>query len=188
MRGTGISDVLESHATAPAVHSSWQQHPQQQQENSHSSQGSSSTARHLNQVGPVYADMPGDLMGLESILAAARDAFGYFEPGALQSQRPSAPQQYVPRSRALGATQSRSTPGTVTLVITFESAHPGVEVRLPGLPRGFNVSVVPYGSTPSLQQQGGCSFSRLQYFDQEVDCPGLTVGSQWEATLVDAGV
>lgn len=185
----GGSHVLGPLTTAAAVPTHWQQHPDLGQQQDRISP-SSTTRRSLHQVGPVYADMPGDLLGLESILAAARDAFGYYlEPGVVQQrQQPSASQQYVPRSRALGGVHSRSTRGTVSLVITFQSTHPGVEVHLPGPPRSFNVSVRPYGSSPSSQQQqGGCSFSQLPYADQEVDCQGLTVGSQWEATLVDAG-
>lgn len=140
----------------------------------------------------MYADLPaGDLLGLDAILAAARDALAYLDPSFAQVQQP---RPYAPRSRsALGASSSRELrgPDSLMLVVSFRSTHPdedaGTAVRLPGEPRSFNMTVEPLGGGGSAQQQA-CVHSNLPYADElEVVCQGMPVGSQWVATLVDAG-
>ena len=62
-------------------------------------------------------------------------------------------------------------------------------MRLPGLPRSFNLTVEPLGGgLGGAAQQQACVHSKLPYTDElEVVCQGMPVGSQWVATLVDAG-
>ena len=152
----------------------------------HSVRQATDASRRLQQLGTVYDDMPADFLGLESILAAARDAFTFFEPHMLQ---PSVSPQYPTRSRSLGGIsriRGAAGQGDVMLAISFKSAHPDVEVglRLPAPPRTFNVTVIPLGSGGSQQQ---CSHDRVPYGDQELLCAGMASGSKWQATLVDAG-
>jgi hypothetical protein len=147
---------------------------------------SSRNSRSLSQIRSVFADAPGDLLGLDSILAAARDAFSFFEPSMVPRQSD------VRRSRALGGTSSRNTGGSgaVVLTISFQATHADEEdgevtVRLPSGPRSFNVTVSPVGGASSQQ---ACVHNNLPYTQAlEIQCQGMTVGSQWEAELVDAG-
>jgi hypothetical protein len=187
----GVADPLgRPNAAAPARTAAARQHHGHVMPDSHiSGDQSSHNSRSLSQVRPVYADVPGDLLGLDSILAAARDAFSFFEP-SLVPQRTRQP--YVRRSRALGGTSSRNTgsSGAVVLTISFQATHTDEEdgevtVRLPSGPRSFNVTVSPVGGGSSQQS---CVHNNLPYTHTlEVECQGMTVGSQWEAELVDAG-
>jgi hypothetical protein len=144
----------------------------------------SSHSRHLQQqLGPVYADVPGDVLDLNSILAAARDAFTVFEPSLLPPQygRP----RYVPRaaSHALTGFNGRNLAGGgANLAVTFRASHPDVELRLPGLPRSFNLTVSDASGT-----QQACKHTNRAYADQDLVCGGLQPGVNWLATLVDAG-
>lgn len=145
-----------------------------------------SSSRHLSQIGPVYADVPEDMLGLESILAAAREAFNFYEP-SLIPQQPRRP--YIPRSRALGGAGSRNLQGPGSpIVVTFQAVHlvdaeMPVNLRLPGPQRSFNMTVEPIGGS-----QQACVRNNIPYAAQlEVSCEGLVEGSKWQATLVDAG-
>lgn len=118
----------------------------------------------------------------------------YLDP-SLQAQAQQA-RPYAPRSSrsALGASSSRELrgPDSLTLVVSFLSTHldedAGTAVRLPGPPRSFNMTVEPLGGGSGAAQQQACVHSNLPYTDElEVVCQGMPVGSQWVATLVDAG-
>lgn len=162
--------------------------PHQQQGVAQSS-GASPASRHLSQIGSVYADLPaGDLLGLDSILAAAREALAYLDP-SLSTQSAAQPRPYAaPRSRsALGASSSRELrgPDSLALVVSFQSTHPDEDTdtapRLPAPPRSFNMTVEPLGGGQA------CVHNRLPYTEGlEVLCQGMPAGSQWVATLVDA--
>jgi len=149
----------------------------------HTNTGSSS--RRLQQFGPIYAEVPGDLTGLASILAAARDAFAFFEPDMFP---PPVRQQRTPRSRALGGSGNTNTAqqGDFSLLIAFKSANPDADValRLPGPPRSFNVTAI-YMAGPGPQQP--CTHARVPYAAQELTCGGMSPGSKWQVSLVDAG-
>jgi hypothetical protein len=130
----------------------------------------------------------GDLLTLDSILAAARDAFGFFEPATMGSSSSSYPGPARRARQQQRQQQQRSTaPGVVLLQVSFvtTAADQVVPPRLPAAPRAFNLTV-----RSSSGHIAACSATRLAYADQAVPCAGLTADGTtlWNVTLTDAGV